>query len=134
VSPCGLCHTPASPFVGFFTGRTLAGGMEARWHVYGSAVSANLSPHYRDGISGTRDEILGRAMRSGIGRDGRPIHWQAMPWDIGSHWSVEDERAIIAYLRALPPIAGTVPRPRPARPDDPAADAFFFGDAARRSP
>jgi mono/diheme cytochrome c family protein len=134
VSPCGLCHTPASPFVGFLTGRTLAGGMEARWYVYGSAVSTNLTPHYRDGIGGARDETLARAMGSGIGGDGRSMHWQAMPWDIGSHWSVEDQRAIIAYLRALPPIAGGVPKPRGPRSDDPPADAFFFGDAARRSP
>jgi hypothetical protein len=44
VAPCGLCHTPAGAFVGFYTGRTLAGGMEARWRVYGRAVSSNLTP------------------------------------------------------------------------------------------
>jgi len=133
VAPCGLCHTPASPFVGFFTGRTLAGGMEARWAVYGSAVSANLTPHDRDGIGRARDETLVRGMRSGIGGDGRPMHWQAMPWDIGSHWSLEDQRAMTAYFRALPPTPGALPRPRGPRPDDPPADAFFFGDAARRT-
>jgi hypothetical protein len=38
----------------------------------------------------------------------------------------------VAYLRALPPVAGTVPSPRGPVPGDPAADAFYFGDAARR--
>jgi hypothetical protein len=71
-------------------------------------------------------------MRSGIGRDGRALHWQAMPWDIGSRWSEEDQRALLAYLRALPPVAGVMPPPRGPRPDDPPADAFYFGDAARR--
>jgi hypothetical protein len=56
-----------------------------------------------------------------------------MPWDIISHWSEEDRLAIIAYLRALPPVAGRVPRPRPPQPDDPAADSFYFGDAVGRS-
>jgi mono/diheme cytochrome c family protein len=132
VAPCGLCHTPAGAFVGFYTGRTLAGGMEARWRVYGRAVSSNLSPHPEDGIAALPDDVLLRAMRSGIGRDGRALHWQAMPWDIGSHWSEEDQRALLAYLRSLPPVAGAIPAPRGPRPDDPPADAFHFGDAARR--
>ncbi|HSE05432.1 MAG TPA: c-type cytochrome, partial [Methylomirabilota bacterium] len=132
VAPCGLCHTPAGAFVGFYTGRTLAGGMEARWRVYGRAVSSNLTPHPGDGVASLPDEALLRAMRSGIGRDGRAMHWQAMPWDIGSRWSEEDQRALLAYLRALPPVAGTVPAPRGPAPDDPTADAFYFGDTARR--
>jgi mono/diheme cytochrome c family protein len=131
VAPCGLCHTPAGAFVGFYTGRTLAGGMEARWRVYGRAVSSNLTPHPGDGIGRLEDDVLLRAMRSGIGRDGRALHWQAMPWDIGSHWSEEDQRAVVAHLRALPPAAGGVSRPRGPEPDDPPADAFYFGDAAR---
>jgi mono/diheme cytochrome c family protein len=132
IAPCGLCHTPALAFVGFDTRRTLAGGMEGRWRVYGSAVATNLTPHPRDGIAGIADAALLRAMQSGIGADGRALHWQAMPWDIGSHWSEEDLRAIVAYLRALPPVAGVVPPPRGPRPGDPPADAFYFGDAARR--
>jgi len=132
ITPCGLCHTPAASFIGFYTGRTLAGGMEARWRVYGRAVSTNLTPHERGGIARVPDAALLRAMRSGIGSDGRALHWQAMPWDIGSHWSEEDQRALLAYLRALPPVAGTVPAPRGPGPGDPAADAFYFGDAARR--
>ena len=131
-APCGLCHTPAGAFVGFYTGRTLAGGMQARWRVYGSAVSSTLTPHPQDGIGRLEDHVLLRAMRSGIGHDGRALHWQAMPWDIGSHWSEEDQRAVVAYLRALPPAAGVVSPPRGPRPDDPPADAFYFGDAARR--
>jgi len=131
VAPCGLCHTPASQFTGFLTSSTLAGGMEARWRVFGSAVSSNLTPH-RDGIAAAAVPALSRVLRSGIGTDGRALHWQAMPWDIFSHWSEEDRLAIIAYLRALPPVAGRVPPPRPPRAGDPDADSFYFGDAAQR--
>ncbi len=131
IAPCGLCHTPTGAFAGFWTGRALAGGMEARWRVYGSAVSTNLTPH-PEGIAGVSDALLLRAIRSGIGRDGRAMHWQAMPWDIGSRWSPEDLRALVAYLRALPPVAGRVPPPRGPRPGDPPADSFLFGDAAIR--
>lgn len=132
IATCGLCHTPAASFIGFYTGRTLAGGMEARWRVYGRAVSTNLTPHERDGIARVSDAALLRAMRSGIGSDGRALHWQAMPWDIGSHWLEEDQRALVAYLRALPPVAGTVSAPQGPGPGDPSADAFYFGDTAQR--
>ena len=127
-----MCHTPASPFAGLSTARTFAGGMDVRWRVFGRAVASNLTPH-RDGLAAASVPTLSRALRSGIGTDGRRLHWQAMPWDIISHWSEEDRLAMIAYLRALPPVAGRVPPPRPPEPGDPAADAFYFGDAARRS-
>ena len=132
IAACGLCHTPAGAFMGLYTNRTVAGGMEGRWKIYGSAISSNLTPHSTDGIGRTSNAHLFRAIRSGLGRDGRVMHWQAMPWDISSSWSVEDQHAIVAYLRALPPVAGKIPPPRPPRPDDPRADSFFFGDAARR--
>ena len=131
IAPCGMCHTPASAFKGFLTALWLGGGMEARWRVFGSAVSSNLTPH-RDGLSAASVPVVSRALRSGIGTDGRALHWQAMPWDIFSHWSEEDRLAIIAYLRALPPVDGRVPPPRPPRKGDPEADSFYFGDAARR--
>jgi mono/diheme cytochrome c family protein len=133
IAPCGLCHTPAGAFAGFDTRRTLAGGMEGRWRVYGRAVATNLTPHRRDGIAEVPDEALLRAMRAGVGRDGRRLHWQAMPWDIGSRWTLEDQRAMLAYLRALPPVPGAVPPARGPRNDDPPADTFYFGDAARRT-
>ncbi|MBM3220430.1 MAG: c-type cytochrome [Candidatus Rokubacteria bacterium] len=131
VAPCGLCHTPADAFAGFLTGRTLAGGMEARWRVYGRTVSSNLTAH-PDGIGAADDAGLLRAMTSGVGRDGRALHWQAMPWDLTSNWSEEDRRAMLRYLRALPPVPGRMPSSRPPRTDDPAADTFSFGDVAIR--
>lgn len=130
IAPCGLCHTPASPFVGFLTRRTLAGGMEARWRVYGTAVATNLTPHPTDGLPD--DARVVRALETGLAHDGRRMHWQAMPWDLLSNWSEEDQRAMLAYLRALPSVPGRVPPPAPPRPDDPPADAFSFGDRARR--
>jgi len=132
IAPCGLCHTPAAAFTGFLTNRTLAGGMEARWQVYGRAVSTNLTPHPSGGIGGMSDAVLLRAMRSGIGHDGRRMHWQAMSWDLTSRWSEEDLRAMIAYLRALRPVPGRVAPPRGPVPGDPAADAFYYGDVADR--
>jgi len=55
-----------------------------------------------------------------------------MPWDLTSNWSEEDRRAMLSYLRALPPVPGRMPPSRPPRADDPAADTFGFGDVATR--
>jgi hypothetical protein len=49
--------------------------------------------------------------------EGRILHWQGMIWDHASNWDEEDVRALVAYLRALPPVRRAI---RPARP--PAAD------------
>ena len=131
IAPCGMCHTPASQFAGVLSSRTLAGGVDARARVFGDAVASNLTPH-RDGLAAVSVPTLSRALRGGIATDGRVMHWQAMPWDILSHWSEEDRLAIIAYLRALPPVAGRTPSTRPPRPGDPDAFTVFFGDAIRR--
>ena len=48
-------------------------------------VHANVV-NVRDGRI-TPDATILRAMRSGIGKDGRRMHWQAMSWDIISNWS-----------------------------------------------
>ena len=115
---CGLSHTPADAFAGFRTGCTIAGGMEARWRVYERMVSSNPTPH-PDGIGGVDDDTLLRAMSSGVGRDGRPLPWQALPWDLTASSSEEDRRAMLAYLRALSPVPGRVAGPRPPRVHDP---------------
>lgn len=128
---CGLSHTPADAFAGFRTGCTIAGGMEARRRVYERMVPSNPMPH-PDGIGGVDDDTLLRAMSSGVGRDGRPLHWQALPWDLTSNWSEEDRRAMPPYPRALSPVPGRVPGPRPPRVHDPVADAFGFGKRAIR--
>ena len=65
VAPCGLCHTPARAFSGVVTKRWLAGGMEGRWRVYGSATATNLTPHPDHGIGRLSDAALMRGLRAG---------------------------------------------------------------------
>ena len=94
VAPCGLCHTPARAFVGFDTRRTLAGGMEARWRVYGTAVSTNLTGHPRDGIRDTSDPALVRALRE--------RHWGGRPSDALAGHAVGYRLAMVTRGPARP--------------------------------
>jgi hypothetical protein len=48
----------------------------------------------------------------------RTLHWQGMIWDHASNWGEEDIRALVAYLRTLPPVGRQVPLARPPAPDD----------------
>jgi hypothetical protein len=49
-----------------------------------------------------------------------------MTWDLLSNLDEEDVRAIIAYLRMLPPVAKAIPPARPPAPDDCAVYTFFL--------
>ena len=75
----------------------------------GNAWTRNLTSHPKVGIGAWSDKEIARAIRSGMARDGRPLHWQGMIWDHASNLDEEDVRAIIAYLRYLPPVEREVP-------------------------
>jgi hypothetical protein len=85
----------------------------------------NITSDPQLGIGAWSDAEIARAIRSGVSRDGRALHWQGMPWDHFSNWDEEDIRALIAYLRTLPPVANAVPPPRPPAPDDCAVYTFW---------
>ena len=101
---CNNCHGPDG-----------SGGQKISWLPAGSHWTRNLTSDPKAGIGAWSDKEIGRALRSGVARDGRPLHWQGMIWDHASNLDEEDIRALIAYLRALPPVARAVP---PFRPPD----------------
>ena len=83
------------------------------------AFAANATPALAQTSQG--------AIVSGIAKDGRQMHWQAMPWDHFSNLTPEDLESLITYLKHLPPAWSRVPAAKGPAPDDRAADTFFFG-------
>jgi hypothetical protein len=77
-------------------------------------------------------EQIARAIRSGVSRDGYQMNWQGMIWDHASNWDEEDVRALIAYLRSLPPVNYRVPPDRAPAPDD--CEIYTFWTSASHSP
>jgi mono/diheme cytochrome c family protein len=128
IGTCPLCHTAGPSVTRLWRPfPEMGGGMRVNWAVFGTTYSRNLTPDRDTGLGGWSDAEIERAVRSGVARDGRTMHWQAMPWDHFSHLSPEDMDALIAYLRALPAVHSEIPPPAPPRPGDAAGDAFGFG-------
>jgi mono/diheme cytochrome c family protein len=61
----------------------------------------NITPDADTGIGTWSDGEIIRAVREGIGRDGRGL-FPIMPYFIYRHLSDEDVQAVVAYLRTLP--------------------------------
>jgi mono/diheme cytochrome c family protein len=128
IGTCSLCHTAGPSVTRLWRPfPEMGGGMRVNWAVFGTTYSRNLTPDRDTGLGAWSDAEIERAVRSGLARDGRTMHWQAMPWDHFSHLSPEDMDALIAYLRRLPAVRSEVPPPEPPRPGDAAGDAFGFG-------
>jgi len=49
-----------------------------------------------------------------------------MTWDLLSNLDEEDVRALVAYLRTLPPVPKVVPSARPPAADDCETYSFFL--------
>ena len=115
IGSCAYCH-----------GGDGAGGGKVSWSAFGTTWTRNLTAH-ATGLASWSDAAVLRAMSSGVSRDGRPLHWQAMIWDHVSNYSAEDQHALLAYLRMLPPIERNLPVPVPPGPHDCLGDTFWIG-------
>ena len=75
----------------------------------GRVVASNITPDVETGAGGWTDDQLARAIREGIGHDGRVI-FPIMPYSAYKNMSDEDLASIVVYLRSLPPIRHPLPR------------------------
>ena len=135
VGTCSLCHTAGPSITRLWAPfPEMGGGMRVNWKVFGTVYSRNLTPDRETGLGDWSDAQIERAITSGLARDGRTMHWQAMPWDHFSRLSPEDLEALVAYLRHLPPVRSRVPAPVPPQPGDAEGDSFGFGYAGTLGP
>jgi mono/diheme cytochrome c family protein len=119
VSSCALCHDNDG-----------GGGKKLSWRPFGTLWARNISSDPQTGIGRWSDAEIARAIRSGISPDGRALHWQGMIWDHASNWDEEDVRAVVTYLRQLPPVRRAVPATRPPAADDCAVYSFWIAKSA----
>lgn len=112
---CAICHRPDG-----------SGGTPISWKPFGTLWTRNISADTEAGVGAWTDRELARAIRSGVSRGGRQLHWQGMTWDQLSNLDEEDLRAIIAYVRLLPPVSRRVPHTRLPAADDCETYTFYL--------
>jgi mono/diheme cytochrome c family protein len=75
----------------------------------GKIVAPNLTPDPETGTGTWTDDQLARAIREGIGHDGRAL-FPMMPYQAFRKMSDEDLASIVVYLRSLPPVRRLLPK------------------------
>jgi mono/diheme cytochrome c family protein len=74
----------------------------------GRVVAPNLTPDPETGAGNWSDDTLARAIREGIGHDGRAL-FPLMPYEHYRNLPDEDLASVIVYLRALQPVRNPLP-------------------------
>ena len=72
-------------------------------------VVPNITPDVETGAGRWTDDMLARAIREGVGHDGRALHPQ-MWYPIFRFLSDEDLASVVVYLRSIPPVRNPLPR------------------------
>lgn len=81
------------------------------WSIEGMPwlIVSNITPDRETGAGNWTDDQLARAIREGIGHDGRAL-FPVMPYASFRVMSDEDLASLIVYLRSLPPVRNPLPQ------------------------
>ncbi|MGB6398517.1 MAG: cytochrome c [Bradyrhizobium sp.] len=120
---CGECHTPRNFAFALNNRQKFAGAVTAGWRAF------NITSDKATGLGGWRDEdliaYLSTGHATGHGTASGPMG-EAVDQSFGQ-LAGEDIRAIVAYLRSVPPVAST---DLPATPAPPAPASHKDGGSA----
>ena len=110
VSACFGCHTDADWSK---SGAPPIAGREGSGHVWADQdmpwlIAPNITPDKETGIGNWSDDTLARAIREGIGRDGRAL-FPIMTYPNYRQMSDEDLASVIAYVRSVPAVRNQLP-------------------------
>jgi mono/diheme cytochrome c family protein len=109
---CLYCHSPhdwtkrEEPIL---TGMEGAGQQLPYTDLPGRIVAPNLTPDKETGAGNWSDDALARAIREGIGHDGRAL-FPIMPYAHYRTMPDEDLASVVVYLRSLPPVRNQLPK------------------------
>jgi mono/diheme cytochrome c family protein len=112
VAGCMYCHSPhdwrqhEAPILAGMEG---AGEIFPLQGLPGVVVAPNLTPDHETGSSSWSDDQLARAIREGIGHDGRAL-FPIMPFQHYQRMSDEDLASVIVFLRSLRPVHNALPK------------------------
>jgi mono/diheme cytochrome c family protein len=112
VMDCSGCHTTGA--IGGKPQPTgYLAGADVGWDMPGGIVyPANITPDHETGIGAWSTEDVIKLLRTGARPDGREVA-PIMNWRNYGQLSNADIRALVAYLKSIPPVHHKVPGPTP---------------------
>jgi len=112
LADCDGCHSErdfsrlGAPVVEAGRGR---GGAMPLPDLPGRIVASNITPDKETGIGTWTDGEKIRAIREGVGKDGRAL-FPIMPYPKYRHMADDDVQAVVAYLNTLAPVRNPLPK------------------------
>ena len=109
---CLDCHSQMAgePKAGEAPVFTARGGGRVMVNQGGFVLAApNISPDAESGAGSWTDDQFARAIREGIGHDGRTL-FPIMPYTLFRNLSDEDLASVVVYIRSLEPVHNTLPK------------------------
>lgn len=109
---CLYCHSPHDwnkPEEPIPAGMEGAGQQLPYTDLPGRVFAPNLTPDKETGAGNWTDDMLARAIREGIGHDGRAL-FSIMPYAHYRSLPDEDLASIVVYLRSLAPARNSLPQ------------------------
>src|SRR6516162_7433283 len=110
-SGCIYCHSPHdwnAPSTPIQAGMEGSGEQEPYLDLPGKIIAPNLTPDKETGAGTWTDDMFARAIREGIGHDGRAL-FPLMPYQNFREFSDEDIASLVVYLKSLLPEQRTSP-------------------------
>lgn len=108
---CLYCHSPhdwSKPDDPILPGMEGAGQQLPYTDLPGRVMAPNLTPDKESGAGSWSDDMFARAIREGIGHDGRAL-FPIMPYSHYRNLPDEDLASIVVYLRSLPAVNNPLP-------------------------
>jgi mono/diheme cytochrome c family protein len=112
VSGCLFCHSEhdwTAPEAPILPGKQGAGEPLPYIDLPGRIVAPNLTPDLETGAGNWTDDQIARAVREGIGHDGRAL-FPIMAYGRFRSMAEEDLASIVVFLRSLPPVHHALPK------------------------
>jgi mono/diheme cytochrome c family protein len=106
---CAHCHSPHDLSGRILPDLKFAGGLRMKLSVWDTVVTANLTSDKETGLGAYTDDEILRTVTHGIRRDGSRMLPFPMGWTAWAHLTSDDQRAIVAYLRTIPPVKNRIP-------------------------
>ena len=108
---CAGCHSRYTEDLHVVEGSQFSGGLTFDLYPFGKYVTRNLTSDKETGLGNWTDQEIKRAFTQGISRDGRKFLPFPMPWAAFGALKEDDQNAIVAYLRTIPPVHHKIPDP-----------------------